>query len=127
MVVPFDLLHPPLHTSYRCKITKQQPLRVDTSLEAKTKKKKIEKIFIYWEYGPLNMRECNYLGVMLTETLSIDKDVDRMTSSFLKYFNSLFYEFIHVDRKVLTYLFRTNISSFFSLKNLTLLDCKRNF
>ena len=38
----------------------------------------------------LYVREGKYLGVMLTETLSIDKDVDRMTSSFMKQFNSLF-------------------------------------
>ena len=44
--------------------------------------------------------ECKYLGLMLTETLSIDKDFDRMTSNIWKQFNSLFYKFNYVDRKV---------------------------
>ena len=61
----------------------------------------------------LNVRECKYLGVMLTETLSMDKDVDRMPSSFLKQFNSLFSNFKYIDRKVLTFLFRTYTSLFY--------------
>ena len=80
------------------------------------------------ELQPLsNVKDCKYLGVKLTETLPVDKDTDRMTSSFLKQFNSLFYEFNCVDRKVLTFLFRTYTSSFYGLKNWTLTGCKRNF
>ena len=50
-----------------------------------------------------------------------------MTSSFLKQFNSLFYKFNYVDRKVLTFLFRTYTSSFYGLENWTLTGCKRDF
>ena len=68
-----------------------------------------------------------YLGVLLTETLSIDKDVDRMTTSFLKQLNSLSYKFNYVDRKVLTFLFRTHKSPSYGLKNWTLTGCKSDF
>ena len=73
------------------------------------------------------MRESKYLGVMLTQTLSIDKDVDRTTSSFLKQFNSLFYKFNYVDRKVLKFLFCRYTSSFYGLENWTLTVCRRDF
>ena len=45
-----------------------------------------------------NVRECKYPCVMLTETLSIDKNVDHVTSSFLEQFDSLFYKFNYVDK-----------------------------
>ena len=50
-----------------------------------------------------------------------------MTSSFLKQFNSLFYEFNYVDRRVLTFVFRTYISSFYGLENWSLTGSKRAF
>ena len=65
--------------------------------------------------------------MVITKTLSIDKDVARLTLSFLWQFNSLFYKFIYVDRNVLMFLFRTFTSSFYGLENLTLTGCTRDF
>ena len=54
-----------------------------------------------------------YLGVMLSEDLTINHDVDRATNSFLKQFNSMYAKFHYMDDKVLKFLFITYTSSFY--------------
>ena len=50
----------------------------------RSKKSKVPSTSVKLLGQPLfNVRECKYLGVMLTETLSIDKEIDQISSRFL--------------------------------------------
>ena len=57
-----------------------------------------------------------YLGIVLSEDMSITKDVDRMTSQFLAQFNGMYYKFNVMEGEVIFYLFRTFTSSFYGVE-----------
>jgi len=64
----------------------------------------------------LNQVDCiKYLGVYLSANLSLDKDVDRVTDSFLKQSSSLFSKFRFVSLHALSFLFRAYTSSFYGI------------
>jgi len=56
-----------------------------------------------------------YLGVYLTDELSLHRDIDRVLSSFLKQFNAMYYKFNFVDPDILYYLFKTYACSFYGV------------
>ena len=63
--------------------------------------------------------EYKYLGVVISDTLCIKCDVNRVTDSFLKQFNSMFCKFSYADKSILAFLFRTYTSSFYAIENWT--------
>ena len=63
--------------------------------------------------------ECKHLGVVLSKTLCIKRDVDRATDSFLKQFFWKFCKFNYADRNVLVFLFKPHSSSFYAVENWT--------
>ena len=60
--------------------------------------------------------EYRYLGIILSEDNSINKDINRATESFLKQFNSMFYKFYNMSNEVLKFLFRTYTTSFYGVE-----------
>ena len=50
--------------------------------------------------------EVKYLGVILTDDLTISKDVKSALNSFLAQFNSMFHKFSFVDHNIMYYLFK---------------------
>jgi len=54
-----------------------------------------------------------YLGVYLSDDLSINRDIDRVLDAFLKQFNSMYCKFYYVDIGLLCFLFRTYTSSLY--------------
>ena len=59
--------------------------------------------------------EFKYLGVILSEDLSISADINRVLMSFLKQFNSMYHKFHYMDDPILQHLFRTYTSSFYGV------------
>ena len=62
------------------------------------------------------VRRCKYLGVVLEEDCDLGPEVDRVTNSFLKQFNSVYQKFYFVDREVLIHLFKSFTSSFYGIE-----------
>jgi len=60
--------------------------------------------------------ELKYLGIILTDDMSIGKDIDRVINSFLRQYNSMFYKFNFIDRNILFFLFKTYTSSFYGIE-----------
>jgi len=56
-----------------------------------------------------------YLGVTLSEDLSIKNDVERVLDSFLKQFNGMYSKFGFVDFDCLCYLFKTYSTTFYGM------------
>jgi len=56
-----------------------------------------------------------YLGVYLSEDFGIQRDIDRVMTSFLRQFNSMYHKFHQVDPKILYYLFRSYTCSFYGV------------
>ena len=54
-----------------------------------------------------------YLGVILSDVLSIHEDTERVLNTFLKQYNSLFYKFNFIQSNVLKFLFKTYTFSFY--------------
>ena len=61
------------------------------------------------------MKNIKYLGVYLSDDLSLDKDINRALDSFLKQFNSVYHKFKFVDFSILVYLFKIYTSSFYGI------------
>ena len=57
-----------------------------------------------------------YLGVILSDRMIISDDIDRVMSTFLKQFNSMYYKFYEQNNDVLHFLFRTYTSSFYGIE-----------
>ena len=62
------------------------------------------------------MRQCKYLGVILSDDGGIGHDIDRAMNAFLKQFYATYGKFKFCDRNVLCYLFRTYTSSFYGIE-----------
>ena len=60
--------------------------------------------------------EHKYLGIMLVDNIDNCKDADRVTNSFLKQFNSMYYRFNFADKNILNYLFVTYATSFYGIE-----------
>ena len=60
--------------------------------------------------------EYKYLGIILMDNMSNNRDSDRIVNSFLGQFNSLYYKFNFASQNVLTYLFKTYCSSFYGIE-----------
>ena len=58
------------------------------------------------------VRQCNYLGTILSDDMFIKHDVDRACSKFLKQFYSMYYKFYYLDMRSLTVLFDACCTSF---------------
>ena len=54
--------------------------------------------------------------MFLDEFLSDNRDVDRATNSFLRQFNSMYYNFYFCNLSVKSYLFKSYMSSFYGIK-----------
>ena len=59
------------------------------------------------------VHSCKYLGVILSDVLSIHEDTERVLNSFLKQFNALFYRFNFIQSDILKFLFKTYVFSFY--------------
>ena len=59
------------------------------------------------------VRECNYLGTILSDDMCIKHDVERACSKFLKQFNSMYNKFYYLDMRSLTFLFDACCTSFY--------------
>ena len=59
------------------------------------------------------VQNCKYLGVFLSEVLSIYEDTERVLHSFLKQFNGLYYRFNFIPNEILKFLFKTYAFSFY--------------
>ena len=64
----------------------------------------------------VRVTECTYLGVVLSENLCVDKDVNRATNSFLKQFNFIYHKFNYVGAELLAFFFRNYTSSFYAIE-----------
>ena len=54
-----------------------------------------------------------YLGVVFTENMSIESDIERSLKSFLSQFNSMYYKFNFLDNEQLIFLFTSYCTSFY--------------
>ena len=61
----------------------------------------------------MRVNSYKYLGIILSDDRSIASDIDRVTNSFLKQFNSMYYKFYYMHSSVLNFLFKTYTSSFY--------------
>ena len=59
------------------------------------------------------VQNCKYLGVILSDVLSIHEDTERVLNSFLKQFNALYYRFNFIQSDILKFLFKTYAFSFY--------------
>ena len=57
--------------------------------------------------------ETTYLGVVLTDGISCAKDVERAKLAFFIEFNSIYHNFIFVDKNFLPHLFRLHAMWFY--------------
>ena len=57
--------------------------------------------------------ETVYLGAVLTDDLSCDKDFERAKLAFFKQFNSIYHKFSFFGRNVLLHLYRLHAMSFY--------------
>ena len=62
------------------------------------------------------VKQCKYLGVILSDDGGIGHDIDRAMNAFLKQFYATYGKFKFCDRNVLCYLFRTYTSSFYGIE-----------
>ena len=60
--------------------------------------------------------EFKYLGIILTDSSSNYKDSCRISSSFLRQFNAMYYKFSFADRNVLRFLFRSYCTAFYGME-----------
>jgi len=63
----------------------------------------------------IRVRSIKYLGVVMTDNMSIDCDIDRTLDSFLRQFNGIFSKFSFVNFDILCYMFRTCVTSFYGV------------
>ena len=63
--------------------------------------------------------EIKYLGVIISDQLTLKLDADRMLNSFLGQFNSFYFKFHFVSSEVLYFLFRTYCTSFYGINTWT--------
>ena len=70
--------------------------------------------------------ECLYLGIMLSDICDVEIDSNRVLTSFLKQFNSLFSKFNFVDRNVLFYLFKSYATSLYGIETWFSDNVKKN-
>ena len=59
--------------------------------------------------------QIKYLGIIITNDMALDKDIERTLNSFLRQFNSMFYKFSFTRRDILFFLFKTYTSSFYGI------------
>ena len=62
------------------------------------------------------VHDYKYLGIVLSEDLSLDKDINRISNSFLKQFYSMYSKFYHASNDVLHYLFKAYSNSFYGIE-----------
>ena len=67
-----------------------------------------------------------YLGVILSERLTLDKDADRMVNTFLKQFHSMYSKFSFLDIDVRYFLFKSYTSSFYGAETWASSPSKKN-
>ena len=60
--------------------------------------------------------EFKYLGVIISEDLNINSDINRVSTAFLKQFYSMYSKFYNLNNNVLHHLFRTYTSSFYGIE-----------
>ena len=58
------------------------------------------------------VRQCNYLGTILSDHMCIKHDVERACSKFLKQFYLMYNKFYYLDMRSLTFLFDACCTSF---------------
>ena len=63
------------------------------------------------------MKQCKYLGVILSGDGNLKHDIDRALNSFLKQFNAMYSKFYFVNKEVLYYLFKSFTSSFYGIES----------
>ena len=66
----------------------------------------------------LNMnrvKECKYLGVIISDNGDLGPEIDRVVGTFLKQFNGLYSKFNFANHNVLFYLFKSFTSSFYGI------------
>ena len=59
------------------------------------------------------VRQCNYLGTILSDDMCIKHDVERACSKFLKQFYSMYNKFYYLGIRSLTFLFDACCTSFY--------------
>ena len=59
------------------------------------------------------VKSFKYLGIILTDDMSIKPDIDRALDAFLRQFNGVYSKFYYLDVSVLSFLFHTYTSSFY--------------
>ena len=59
------------------------------------------------------VRQCNYLGSILSDDMCIKHGVERACSKFLKQFHSMYNKFYYLDVRILTFLFDACCTSFY--------------
>ena len=59
---------------------------------------------------------CVYLGVTLTDNMSVSEDVERAMNTFLRQFNSIYYRFYRSKGQVLNHLFRSHAMTFYGME-----------
>ena len=64
----------------------------------------------------VQVKQCRYLGVILSDNSDLGFDIDRAMNAFLKQFYATYGKFKFCDRNVLCYLFRSYTSSFYGIE-----------
>ena len=59
------------------------------------------------------VNECRYLGVILSDDMSIEKDIQKCSSTFLKQFNSMYSKFGYLNTNMIRFLFNSYCTSFY--------------
>ena len=57
-----------------------------------------------------------YLGINLSEDLSLKEDVNRVTNAFLRQFNGIYSKFYYCEEKVIFHLVKTYATSFYGVE-----------
>ena len=60
--------------------------------------------------------KCVYLGVTLTESMSINEDTERVTGTFLRQFHGIYSKFFRSQGPVLYHLFKSYAMSFYGME-----------
>ena len=64
----------------------------------------------------VRVEKCKYLGVILNENISdLKNDIERISNTFLKQFNSMYSKFSFVSNEIMYFLFKSYTSSFYGL------------
>ena len=59
--------------------------------------------------------QISYLGIIITNDMALDKDIERTLNSFLRQFNSMYHKFSFTRSDILYFLFKTYTSSFYGI------------